>query len=665
INYSHLQMQLLLLAITIYSIWGQPTPESLGVVEVVIAILLVISIGALNFLGVLTLRPLFEKKREAFEKVGSVALSFLFIIPFVNGLIRGHSLSLIIRDAIPLLYSFIPVFMCSKISNRDTSRLYLVGVFAGVCLALRFLIISGFSWELLGEFGFYDNNMYLAISPFILFATLFMFLDFFEVKSLIKKGLTIFYSTICFGAMMATSQRASIGSAVVFSSLYVVNKSRKNILYVISALGMFALMYFYFGEYIDTSLNMLIEKTRAVGSNSRIEEFYAVISEIKNSVADILFGKGWGYKFQSPAIVDTKVGFTHCMFTYFVLKTGLLGTFLYSSYLALIFIKVFTNNKNINFISYSCLAPILISMTLYTGYKYFDFGCLLLIMLSTKIIPSTVSQKRQDIINKFNEAKIDNPVLDSSIIMQKALGISKTMLFVDGARALSHRDELAINKLVKRRLKNEPIARIEKSKEFWGLEFVLNKNTLVPRPDSESVVESILENFDANDELRVLDLGTGSGCLLLSILHEFKNSTGVGVDLSAGALRQARQNANSLKLKDRCKFIKSNWFDNVHGEFDIIISNPPYVKKDEKLSKEVYNYDPHLALFAENEGLNCYEEISKEVCKYMKPQGKLFLEIGVGQKTKVSCFMKKAGLRYLGQKKDLRGKIRCIVFQKP
>lgn len=658
-------MQLLLLAITIYSIWGQPTPERLGAIEIFIALLLVLSIGIFNFLGTITLRPFFEKKRQAFEKIGSISLSFLFTIPFIIGLIKGHSLSLIIRDAIPLLYSFIPVFMYSKLSNRDTSRLYLVGVFAGVCLALRFLIISGFSWDLLGKFGFYDNNMYLAISPFILFATLFMFLDFFEVKSLIKKGLTIFYSTICFGAMMATSQRASIGSAVAFSSLYIVSKSKKNILYVISALTVVALMYFYFGEYIDTSLSILIEKTRTVGSNSRVEEFYAVINEVKNSVADILFGKGWGYKFQSPAIVETKVGFTHCMFTYFFLKTGLIGTFLYSAYLASIFAKVFTNNKNVNFISYACLAPIIISMTLYTGYKYFDFGCLLLIMLSTKVIPATISHKRQDIINRFNEAQIDNPVLDSGIIIQKALGISKTMMFVDGARALSHRDELKINKLVKRRLKNEPIARIEKSKEFWGLEFGLNKNTLVPRPDSESVIESILDNFDNKDELRVLDLGTGSGCLLLSVLHEFKNSTGIGVDISNGALRQARQNANSLGLKDRCRFVKSNWFDNVHGEFDIVISNPPYVKKDEKLSKEVYGYDPHLALFAENEGLDCYENISQEVYNYIKPRGKLFLEIGVGQKTKVSCFMKKAGLRYLGQRKDLGGKIRCIIFQKP
>jgi release factor glutamine methyltransferase len=270
----------------------------------------------------------------------------------------------------------------------------------------------------------------------------------------------------------------------------------------------------------------------------------------------------------------------------------------------------------------------------------------------------------QEIIEKFKRARLDNPVLDSGIIMQRVTNLNKTMMFIEGTKVLNHREVLDINRLVNRRLKNEPIARIEKSKEFWGMEFGLNKDTLVPRPDSESVIESILENFNKKDKLNVLDLGTGSGCLLLSTLSEFKNANGVGVDLSDNALKQARVNARKLELKDRCSFIKSNWFSYVKGKFDIIISNPPYVKKDELLSKEVLNYDPHLALFAENNGLQCYEQIAKDVYKYLKPGGKLFLEIGVGQKTKVSCIMKKAGLLYHSQKTDLKGKIRCLVFVK-
>lgn len=686
ININSLQIQLFFVAILIYATFGQPTPEKLGVVEGIIACLLVLSIGLFNFLGCITLRPLFEKNRDDTEKIGSVALSFLFIVPTMIGLLSGHNFNLIIRDLVPLVYSFIPLFLYHRLSKKDTANLYYICVYAGVIIALRFLIISDFSWEMLGKTGFYDYDMYLAISPFILFATLFLFLDFFEVKNLIKKVLFMFYSVICAGSMLATSQRASVGAGLFFACLYLVNKAKKNIAYILLGALAFFIIFICFDDYIITAFNMLVEKTKAVGTNSRIAEFRAVINETKDGVFSSLFGKGWGYRFYSPAIMDVKVNFTHCMFSYFLLKTGFVGTVIYTGYLISIFITVFYKNNNLNFISYACLPPILIAMTLYTGYKYFDFGCLLLVLLLTRHIPLSISMKRQEIIDKFKIAGLDNSVLDSSIIIRRVLSLSKTMLFIEGDRVLKHRENAQINKLVRRRLKNEPIARIEKSKEFWGLEFALNKDTLVPRPDSESVIESILENYNKEDKLKVLDLGTGSGCLLLSALSEFKKAEGVGVDLSDNALKQARENAKILELKNRCKFIKSNWFSALSSplagegqskgvkrpqrcgegvnKFDIIIANPPYVMKDEPLSKEVLNFDPSLALFAENNGLKCYEEIAKDIKKHLKENGKVFFEIGVGQKAKVSCIMKQAGLVYHSQKKDLKGKIRCLIFVK-
>ena len=651
------------MTIAIYAIFGQPTPEKIGLVEIIIALGLIVSIGAFNFLGAITLRPLFEKGREDFEKIASIALCFLFVIPTVIGLFNGNSLVFIMRDLIPLMYSFLPVFLYHKISKKNINNLYYICMYAGVILALRFLYVSGFSWDLLGKHQFYDNNMYLAISPFILFATMFLFLDFFEVKSFFKKGFYMFYSVLCAGAILATSQRASAGAGFIFACLYIFNKSRKSIAYLFMGALAFFILYLCFDDYIMTSFSMLVEKTKVVGTNSRIAEFSGVIAEVKDSVFSTLFGRGWGHKFYSPAVHE-QAGFTHCMFSYFLLKTGFVGALVYSMYILSIFTEIFYKNKNLNFISYACLPPLLISMTLYTGYKYFDFGCLLLVLLVTKNIPLTVSAKRQEVLSKFNNANLDNPLLDSGIIIQKVMKLNKTMMYVEGEKVLTHQENVKIDKLVSRRLKNEPIARLEKSKEFWGLEFGLNKDTLVPRPDSESVIESILENFDRKDNLRILDLGTGSGCLLLSTLSEFPNATGVGADLSANALKQARLNAKVLGLKDRCMFIKSNWFEHAYGDFDIIISNPPYVKRDEPLSKEVLNYDPHLALFADDDGLKCYEDISKDINEYLKPGGKAFFEIGVGQKTEVSCFMKKAGLIYHSQKKDLGDKIRCLVFKK-
>jgi len=658
-------INLFLIAIAIYSIFGQPTPDRVGFVESIIAILLILSIGITNFISMATCRPMFEENRKGFEKIGSVALSFLLIIPTVIGLINGNDIRLIMRDVIPLLYSFLPIFLYSKFSTFNIPKLYYLCVYAGVIIALRFVMISGFSWDLLGKYNFSDNNMYLAISPFVLFACLFLFLDFFEIKSFIKRALYMLYSIVCFGAMLATVQRASIGTGIVFIVSYVMQQAKSNAKVILGFIITGALMYFCFHDYIHTSLNLMMEKTKAVGMNSRVAEFYAVIDEVKYKVSNILFGLGWGHTFYSPTVSEVKINFTHCMFSYFLLKTGVIGTIIYLLYIISILKEIFYKNKNLNFISYACLAPLLIAMTLYTGYKYFDFGCLLLILILTKKIPISINAKRQEIITRFKDEGIDNPTLDSAIIMEKAIGLNRIELVIEGERVLTPSQNRYVTRLVDRRLKREPIARIDRKKEFWGMNFNLNKDTLVPRPDSETIIEAILENYEnKKEELKILDLGTGSGCLLLSTLKEFKNANGIGVDISSGALRKARENAQLLHLRERSTFIKSNWFDNVDGEFDIIISNPPYVRKDEKLSREVREYDPSRALFAENEGLKCYEDIANNVFNHLKPGGKLFLEIGVGQKTKVSCFMKKAGLRYLGDKKDLKGKIRCLIFIK-
>jgi len=202
-------------------------------------------------------------------------------------------------------------------------------------------------------------------------------------------------------------------------------------------------------------------------------------------------------------------------------------------------------------------------------------------------------------------------------------------------------------------------------REFWSLPFGLNEATLVPRPESETLIEAALYVFAKrrDEALRVLDLGAGSGCLLLALLHEFKNASGVGVDCAPRAVLQAQENAKRLGLTARAEFMAGNWADNIAERFDLVISNPPYIAPEEipHLMPEVRDYDPKLALDGGKYGLAAYHAIAPKLPNLLKPGGGAIFEIGEGQAPSVRLIFQKAGFSKLDTRKDLSGIERCVI----
>ena len=216
---------------------------------------------------------------------------------------------------------------------------------------------------------------------------------------------------------------------------------------------------------------------------------------------------------------------------------------------------------------------------------------------------------------------------------------------------------------IKRLERNEPLQRILGEWEFWSLPFELSSDTLIPRPDSETLVEAILKTIpDKAAPLRLLDLGTGSGCLLIALLHELPQAHGVGIDLSEGALETARRNAERNNVAKRCVFQQSRWFDNITGTYDIILSNPPYIETDTlpTLMPQVRNHDPILALDGGSDGLQAYFAILESAAKHMKTESLLFFEIGFNQRGKVIELIEKYGFTTQGEYRDLAGHVRVL-----
>jgi release factor glutamine methyltransferase len=218
--------------------------------------------------------------------------------------------------------------------------------------------------------------------------------------------------------------------------------------------------------------------------------------------------------------------------------------------------------------------------------------------------------------------------------------------------------------VVRRRSGREPLAYILGSREFWSLPFAVGPGVLVPRPDSETLVEAALAVFPPTTErLNVLDLGTGSGCLLLAFLSEQPGAVGIGVDISGEALTYARHNAESLGVYDRCGFLLGNWARDIAGNFDVVFLNPPYVTDQEiaRLEPEVAHYEPARALSGGEDGLAAYREIAPSLGTLLAENGRAFVEIGEGQGESVKAILAGAGLRFCGESRDLSGRIRCLI----
>ncbi len=217
--------------------------------------------------------------------------------------------------------------------------------------------------------------------------------------------------------------------------------------------------------------------------------------------------------------------------------------------------------------------------------------------------------------------------------------------------------------LLKRRAAREPMSHILGSRAFFENDFQVNQYVLDPRPETETLVLAALEN----DFQNVLDLGTGSGCILLSLLAKRSSATGLGVDLSDAALEVAQRNADVLGLNDCAKFVRSDWFEDVNGTFDLIVSNPPYIAADEmdELAPEVREYEPRLALTDEGDGLDAYRAIIDQANAFMKANGRIMVEIGLGQGDDVMDLMERAKLENIETRQDLDGRDRVIIGQKP
>jgi len=263
-------------------------------------------------------------------------------------------------------------------------------------------------------------------------------------------------------------------------------------------------------------------------------------------------------------------------------------------------------------------------------------------------------------------AGIDNPPLDARLLAAAALGLKPDALRTAPDRALAPEEESRIEALVARRIEaREPVSRILGRREFWSLEFRITPDVLDPRPDSETLVEAALSAFpNRTAPLRVLDLGTGSGCLLLAVLLERPSATGLGVDASEAALAVAAANASQLGFAARAEFRRGDWGRGLEERFDLILCNPPYIAESERatLAPEVAQHDPPGALFAGSDGLGAYRAILPDLARLLAPQGRALFEIGASQAAAVSDIARAAGLDVLAVKQDLAGRDRCVVL---
>jgi release factor glutamine methyltransferase len=262
---------------------------------------------------------------------------------------------------------------------------------------------------------------------------------------------------------------------------------------------------------------------------------------------------------------------------------------------------------------------------------------------------------------------IENEDYEARVLVEYALGLPSATLYLEAPEHLSFRQGMDIEHYVERRCKREPLSKIVGEKEFWSLPFKVSKATLDPRPDSETLIEAVLEYFpDHTANLSFLDIGTGSGCLLLAALQEYAHSTGVGVDVSSEALKIAQYNADALGMTARTTFLEGSWTDAVQGMFDIILSNPPYIATAEiaTLAPEVKEFDPLLALDGGEDGLEAYRQLMPLLAAVLQPQGYVFLEIGYTQQAAVEAFVAEAGLQVVACRQDLAGHPRCVVAKK-
>lgn len=268
---------------------------------------------------------------------------------------------------------------------------------------------------------------------------------------------------------------------------------------------------------------------------------------------------------------------------------------------------------------------------------------------------------------QLEKAGVENVGLDALILLSYALSFSKEQIIFNPESTVSTQQEKQFFDLIKRRCAREPISHLIGRREFFGRDFIVSKNILDPRPDSENLIELVLEKFPQKDvKIDILELGVGSGCLIISLLCEFKNALGVGLDISDLALVVAQKNAAKNQVENRLKFLQSDLFSALDSgqKFDVIISNPPYIPRQEieNLQAEVKDFEPRLALDGGIDGLDFYRRIAAESKRFLKKDGRIFLEIGISQKEQVEKIFCKSDFTLSAVKRDLAGIERILEF---
>ena len=276
-----------------------------------------------------------------------------------------------------------------------------------------------------------------------------------------------------------------------------------------------------------------------------------------------------------------------------------------------------------------------------------------------------LEQTIQQAYKTLKESNINSYQLDAEIILSNIMGVTREFLITNSNHKVT-RDVIQKYLIaIERRKRNEPVAYITGTKEFWSNDFMVNHDTLVPRPETELLIYKLI-SFYKTKKINILDIGTGSGCILLSLLSELKKAKGTGVDISSKAIITAISNAKKMKLLDRSRFKVLNFENFYSTKYDLIVSNPPYIpfKDIKNLSKDIKNYEPLVALNGGNDGLDIIKKIIYKSDYLLKRNGTLAIEIGYNQYSKVNKLLKYNGYREVSKEFDCNNNVRCIITTK-
>ena len=268
---------------------------------------------------------------------------------------------------------------------------------------------------------------------------------------------------------------------------------------------------------------------------------------------------------------------------------------------------------------------------------------------------------------ELRAAGIDAPRRDARLLMQHALGLSPEALLADDRLPLGEDEAGRLKALVHRRAAREPIAYLTGRREFWSLEFAVDRSALVPRPESETLVEAVLDRAPRLPaHPRLLDLGTGTGCLLVALLSELPGAVGLGIDVSAFAVSLARANVRRHGLGERASFAVADWGTALAARFDVVVSNPPYVATPElvSLAPEIARHEPRRALAGGADGYECYRRLAPQIARLLASGGLAAIELGAGMADEVRSLFAASGLLEIGRRRDLSGIERCALFSR-